>query len=128
MKSSYIKTGKITLEGLPQLKLVIDGMPDAAASAAEKALTKVCLDLQGKAQLLAPVETGDLRGAAYAEVHGMDGEVGFALPYALAQHEGLTFKHPKGGQARYLAQPFEENVDKYKAYIERKVAEEVAKP
>lgn len=35
------------------------------------------------------------------------------LPYALRQHEELGYKHPKGGQAKFLEQPFSENEQKY---------------
>src|SRR3954451_11629107 len=84
-------------------------------------------DLLGRAVDLAPVEEGTLRGsaelallvngtryagpaaatAARAQVAALaragtlksiDAEVAFTTVYAAAQHEGLTFRHPLGGQ------------------------------
>lgn len=33
--------------------------------------------------------------------------------YAWIQHEATWFKHPNGGQAKYLEQPFEENKNRF---------------
>lgn len=33
--------------------------------------------------------------------------------YAWIQHEATWFRHPNGGQAKYLEQPFEENKQRY---------------
>jgi hypothetical protein len=89
--------------------------------AAKQGVTEVSLDLCGKSKQLAPVDTGDLRGSGYAKVDdvptGIKGEVGFVTPYALVQHETLWFRHPKGGQAKYLEQPTKENESKYKQHI-----------
>jgi hypothetical protein len=93
------------------------------------AMQSIVSDLQGEAQRRAPVDTGDLRGSAassdykgdkppYSEVKNegsqIIGEVGFNEPYALEQHENLTFSHPKGGQAKYLEGPLTENAQQYK--------------
>ena len=88
----------------------------------EKAIDDVVLDLQGKSQRLAPIDTGDLRGSASSEVrttmNRVVGEVGFNMEYALKQHEDLTYNHPRGGQAKYLETPLKENQSKYKRDIE----------
>lgn len=41
--------------------------------------------------------------------------------YARYQHEGLDFKHPRGGQAKYLEQPFYANVPLYMRDIAARV-------
>lgn len=59
-----------------------------------------------------PVDTGVLRGTGHVEepvIQGGSIEVtmgygGPAAPYALRQHEDLTFNHPVG-QAKYLERP-----------------------
>lgn len=91
----------------------------------EKAIWDCVLDLQGKSSRIAPVDTGDLRGSATSEVKDLIGEVGFGEEYALEQHENLTFNHPRGGQAKYLENPFVENKEKYKRRIERAVKGEL---
>lgn len=63
-------------------------------------------------QEFVPVKTGVLRGTGHVnepEVHGSTIQVtmgygGPAAPYALKQHEDLTFNHPVG-QAKYLERP-----------------------
>lgn len=103
----------ITVSGVKELQALMAKMPDKTNSAVKKELNDICADLQGKAQRLAPVDTGDLRGSAFFEVEGLDGTVGFTEPYALRQHEAVEFSHPKGGQAKYLEEPYKENSDKY---------------
>jgi len=78
----------------------------------------IALDLQGKSAKLAPVDTGDLRNNCNADLSKAKGNnpsatVGYSLPYALRQHEELDYNHPKGGQAKFLEQPFLENKQKY---------------
>lgn len=46
--------------------------------------------------------------------HGrLEGKVVVDQVYARYQHEGLDFKHPRGGQAKYLEQPLYANVPLY---------------
>lgn len=103
----------ITIKGMPELQKLLKIMPGNTNDAVHKELQKITLDLQGKAQRLAPIDLGDLRGSAFAEVDGLDGVVGFTEPYALRVHEGVGFRHPKGGEAKYLETPYKENADKY---------------
>jgi len=103
-------------------------------------------DLLGRAQKLAPIKEGPLRGsgscAVYANGRAVSrrgltevkpgtfqlgerqapegglgdavvGEVGFNMPYALMQHEREDFRHPKGGQAKYLSTPLNERAGRY---------------
>ena len=88
----------------------------------KKAVEESCLDLQGKAQERAPLDTGDLRGSANTKItttaRRIKGEVGFNEPYALEQHENLQYSHPQGGEAKYLENPFKENENTYKQNIE----------
>jgi hypothetical protein len=107
-----------------------------------EAVARVGEDLLGRAVDLAPVEEGTLRGsaelallvngtryagpaaatAARAQVAALaragtlktiDAEVAFTTVYAAAQHEGLTFRHPLGGQAKYLEAPLHANAERY---------------
>jgi hypothetical protein len=83
-----------------------------------KALREIGLDLVGKAKKLAPLDTGDLRGSGFSKLEGDTVTIGFTEPYALRQHEHTEYDHPMGGQAKYLEQPFNENLKKYIKHLE----------
>lgn len=121
-----MKTTKVTITGLDELKAKLSKMPISVNAAAERQLNIVCQDLRGKAAELAPVDTGDLRGSSFAEVDGLDGTVGFSEQYALRQHE-MDYRHPKGGQMKYLETPYEDNRDKYIDFIGKAVKGAVEK-
>jgi hypothetical protein len=124
------------LEGLKEVQAAFDKKLKQIQGYTKEAITDVTLDLTGKAVLLAPVDTGDLRGSGQgiinktvvaegnkdgsishkgkppqAEVY--NGMVTFTAKYAVRQHEEMEYNHPQGGQAKYLEQPFKENTDKY---------------
>lgn len=104
-------------------------------------------DLLGRSQRLAPIEEGTLRGSAElaiivngirlagagakgeamilvralagrGELRTVDAEVAFTEIYAAAQHEGVKFVHPLGGQAKYLEQPLGEQARRYGRIID----------
>jgi hypothetical protein len=117
----------IQIEGLIEVANNLNRIKLQITQKTKEVLTDIALDLQGKAQQLAPVDTGDLRGSASSEVKTVSGgfvaEVGFNEPYALRQHEELGYNHPKGGQAKYLEGPLIENQDKYFAAIKNSINE-----
>ena len=118
---------RIQVDGMDNLKRVLDSIPGAVRKAAHSELVDITLDLQGRAQRLAPVDTGDLRGSGFSEVEDLDGTVGFTAPYALRQHEMVEARHPKGGQAKYLEEPFKQNEDKYVKSMQERVRRAVEK-
>lgn len=104
-------------------------------------------DLLGKAVALAPVAEGTLRAsgtvaltlngrrfegagalAAVREVARqmaragdqvkVEAEVVFPQVYAARQHEETGWKHPKGGQAKYLSTPLAANASRYGELLE----------
>ena len=79
-------------------------------------LVKCAEDLKGRSVEQAPVDTGDLRGNCAVSHKPLEARVGYSLPYALVQHENLQFKHPQGGKAKYLEDPFNEQKDNYIAF------------
>lgn len=106
--------------------------------AAVQAMQDCVLDLSAQSAKRAPIETGDLRSNCHGTVQGetvflerkktaspiapalrVNGVVGYSLPYALRQHEELTFKHPKGGEAKFLERPFRENSARYVQRFQR---------
>jgi len=92
---------------------------------AKLGLKKAASDLKRKSSETAPVDTGDLRGNCAIDGSALDSElierVGYSLPYALKQHETLGYKHPKGGKAKYLEDPFNQNKGKYIDYIAKQI-------
>jgi hypothetical protein len=46
----------------------------------------------------------------------LEGSVEYDQPYAKYQHEGLNFKHPQGGQSKYLESAMQE---RFTQYLER---------
>jgi hypothetical protein len=97
-----------------------------AISAGLGALHKCAADLQGKSANQAPIDTGDLRSNCSVSPLKREGTkfyhtVGYDLPYAIVQHERLDFNHPKGGKAKYLEDPFNENKARYERFIKNAV-------
>lgn len=43
--------------------------------------------------------------------------VGYQTDYAVYVHENLTANHPNGGQAKYLEQPWRQNISRYHEII-----------
>jgi hypothetical protein len=141
------------LKGLREVQAAFDAKLKEIQGYTAEALTDVAFSLLGDAVLLAPVDTGDLRGSGFVEIDGkevahgvprkgnkegkvaitgnapnktdMTATIGFATPYAVRQHEELEYRHPQGGQAKYLEQPFKENADKYIKHLAASVRKAV---
>lgn len=85
------------------------------------AVEQITNDLLGRAQRDAPVEEGTLRGSGQANVDvtptRVSGEVTFDTVYAARQHEEVTWKHPKGGKAKYLEDNLKAMAPRYLAAL-----------
>lgn len=101
------------ITGFSALLSKFESLKNGMRTEAENTLEIIALDLKGKAQDLAPVDTGDLKGSAFHEVKDLEATIGFKEPYAMRQHEEVGFRHPKGGQAKFLEQPLKENAMMY---------------
>lgn len=131
-----------TIEGLDELTNNFNNIIKKMGKVNVKAFTDDCLDLLGKSVRDAPIDTGDLRGSGSLQIDNsniangnkdgsitvtgavndmetssINGLIGFSEVYAVRQHEHEEYKHPKGGQAKYLEQPFRENEQKYIKHI-----------
>ena len=62
---------------------------------------------------LRAVEGSDIGALYNAEGAVIEGEVSFNTPYAARQHEELGWKHPRGGEAKYLENPLKERAQMY---------------
>lgn len=113
------------MKGIKELNRYLDLAPEKAKGQVERELQDIGSDLMGEAQRRAPVDTGDLRGSAFTETENMVCTVGFTEPYALRQHEGVDFAHPRGGEAKFLENPYKEKKDKYIAALKGAVKKAV---
>jgi hypothetical protein len=121
------------------------GLGGAVQGAVGLQLRHIALDLLGQGVTRAPVDEGTLRGSGSAHFAGeriagdgadaADGGEGtdessamvvFNSVYAEAQHERTDFVHPKGGEAKYLERPLEENRARYEAALLEAVKKETA--
>jgi hypothetical protein len=92
--------GRVELEGANELIAQLDFLQHQLGKNVEQLYWKIGLDLQGKAQRRAPVDTGALRGSAFTNLYRQAGsdaftvDVGFSEKYALRQHEEIGWHHP----------------------------------
>jgi len=82
----------------------------------------------GRAQELAPVETGALKASATVESPVIEATnifctIGFNVEYAAAVHEILDKHHPQG-QAKFLETAMREFAPKLKGFIEAELKKE----
>lgn len=75
--------------------------PDVDA-AAHLGVTRGAAKLLDDSDQIVPIEDGDLVESGDTEVVGNRGEVFYDSDHAIKQHEDLEYKHPRGGQAKFL--------------------------
>lgn len=105
----------IEIRGLAELNAKLRELANVSKEAAKQELADIALDLAGKCSDAAPVDKGDLQGALAnpVEVNELEWKVGSSLEYCATQHEHTEFNHPKGGGAKFIERPFNENVNNY---------------
>jgi hypothetical protein len=93
------------IKGLEDIQKNLRKYAKKYPAATANAMYQEGFDIERNATIRAPVEFGRLRASAYTTPptqNNMVVEVGFGTEYALRQHEGTNFNHPRGGQAKYL--------------------------
>lgn len=96
----------LRVEGAPALLAALKkaqrNWPDAFAAA----LYRLGVSIASEALPRTPVEFGLLRASHYVSpprnAKEPSVEVGFGTRYAIVQHEATGFRHPRGGQAKFL--------------------------
>lgn len=96
-----------------------------ALAAGEKAVEKYANHVVGKAQRLAPVDTGALKSSGTAEAPTTSGGavtclIGFNTDYAAAVHERLDLHHTQG-QAKYLERAMQQEGPKLRNFVEKEM-------
>ena len=86
----------------------------------DKSVENIAKDLLSESKPLVPIDTYALQesGVVVKEKENYrlvryEAFSPLGYNYALIQHENLFFNHPRGGQAKYLQQPFEQNINNY---------------
>ena len=102
---------------------------EVVEKAAMKGLRKLGEEILTEAKELCPVDSGTLRqsGSVRANSKNKTVEISFNTPYALKQHEEMSYNHPNGGQAKYLEQPFNERVKEAQWYAEKEIGKATLK-
>ena len=116
--------------GLNQVQANLNNIKTETVKSIERTMFLIVSDLKSEAVKIAPKDTGDLRRSASTEVINQNdiisGKIGFNEPYALEQHENLTFQHTDG-QAKYVETPLLAKTPKYKAMLDKAIASAIAK-
>ena len=106
-------------KGFDNLDKVFKELAADANISLAAALFASAQDVANKADNLVPVDEGILKASqSITPPRAMSKNPtaritygGPAAPYAVVQHERLDYDHPKGGQAKYLEEPFLEEVN-----------------
>lgn len=97
-------TFKNMLRILEAHAVVLEVVEDALADAMEHVLNV--------SNQQVPLEYGDLQASGECGVEGLVGWVSYDTPYAVSQHEDLSFYHKNGRKAKYLEDAFNSEMDK----------------
>lgn len=106
-------SGTFRLVGADQLAIKLRQAGEKAMPIVAGALNEIGDEIMVESKRQTPWLTGALRnsGQNYGpETQGQEvtvtlGYGGTSIPYALYQHEGVGFAHPRGGKAHFLSDP-----------------------
>lgn len=94
------------ITGIDAAMKQVGSIMDSFGENTVEGMKDVVTDIGSRAVERAPVETGALRGSMETEVTeeggAVVGEIRFTEKYAARQHEHVEYKHPLGGEAKYL--------------------------
>ena len=96
-----------TVAGDSQVRAELHRLAKAYPKAVGSAIYKLGVAILGDALPRTPVEYGVLRSSGYVSAPSGQGastsvETGYGTVYAVAQHENIHYRHPRGGEAKYL--------------------------
>lgn len=87
----------------------------------EREMTDLTADLLARSKPLVPRDKSTLVRSGTREVrrvgNRIEGRVTYNTPYAARQHEETTWRHPRGGQAKYLEQPLRQMVPEFESRL-----------
>lgn len=103
------------LDGWDRLQRAFMATPDLTVQAVSLALTKVATRVFNESQMQVPFRRGTLSTTGFVSPVAMLGNGQMAItisyggasaPYAVKQHENLSYRHAPGRKALYLSDPF----------------------
>lgn len=106
----------------------------AAALAGERIKAAAALGVRdaaeyvlGEAKDLVPHETGRLQNSGRVSVddENLRATISFDTPYAVVQHENMTYRHDPGRSAKYLEIPLQSSGQQVRDLITRRIADEL---
>lgn len=111
----------LTFAGMNDVKRKLQLANGRARTAVGAGLYGAANNVVTAAKRIVPVDTGTLKGSGYATFPNSRGnnvivELGFggaAKDYAVAQHERTDYRHPEGGEAKYLEKPMMEQTSTF---------------
>jgi hypothetical protein len=120
----------VKITGVNEVLSNLNKINDLVLKDIKLSLNDSLVDLKAKTYPLVPIDTTDLRESGrivtqntfdtfVSELFYSATNKGYN--YSVIQHETLWFNHPRGGQAKYLEQPFKENEKTYMGNIEKAV-------
>lgn len=99
----------ITIKGLPQFRKALGRYPQISKPIFNKAIERGIKEIEVQTVPRTPIDTGALRRSitqskTFSNLRGeiQPGKSGKPRDYAVIQHENMGFKHPRGGEAKYL--------------------------
>jgi hypothetical protein len=94
---------KVHIEGLEEFKARLKRYPQIAAPEFEKAIKTSIMNLKTDTYMRTPHDTNRMRGGVQTNFGKLRGELNYDhVSYAVKQHETLSFRHPRGGEAKFL--------------------------
>lgn len=102
-----MSTKAFTVAGDDKVRGELQRLAKSYPKAIGSAIYKLGVAILGDALPRTPVEYGPLRTSGYVSAPSGSGartdvEAGYGTVYAVAQHENTHYKHPRGGEAKYL--------------------------
>lgn len=124
-----VKVGKVV--GLKQARDKLGRFMKTVESAPYKVLVEESIRMEREAKMETPIDTGALRESVQANVSGKGLSISLELTasatdetgydYSNVQHENTTFRHPRGGKAFYLRDPFNRGIERIKERLSKEV-------
>jgi hypothetical protein len=113
----------LNVKGIEDVAKRLDKYGKDANRAAHSAIVAAGADIGARADAIVPEDLGPLRASQHMTIPKVGNKMmtlairygGPSEQYALAQHERMDYVHPKGGQAKYLEEPFLEETDAWPA-------------
>lgn len=124
-----VKVGRVV--GLQRARNKLGRFIKTVEGAPYKVLVEESIRMEREAKMETPIDTGALRESVKANVSGKGLSISLDLTasatsktgydYSNIQHENTTFRHPRGGKAFYLRDPFNRGIER----IQERLGEEV---